>query len=27
MLTIDDKAVLVKAEEYRAKVAKSLSGN
>jgi 5-methylthioadenosine/S-adenosylhomocysteine deaminase len=27
MLTIDDKAVLAKAEEYRAKVAKSLSGN
>jgi 5-methylthioadenosine/S-adenosylhomocysteine deaminase len=27
MLTIDDKAVMAKAEEYRAKVAKSLSGN
>ena len=27
MLTIDDKAVLAKAQEYRAKVAKSLSGN
>ncbi len=27
MLTIDDKAVLAKAEEYRAQVAKSLSGN
>ena len=27
MLTVDDKAVLAKAEEYRAKVAKSLSGN
>lgn len=27
MLTIDDKAVMAKAEEYRAKVAKSLGGN
>jgi 5-methylthioadenosine/S-adenosylhomocysteine deaminase len=27
MLTIDDKAVMAKAEEYRVKVAKSLSGN
>jgi len=27
MLNIDDKAVLAKAEEYRAKVAKSLAGN
>lgn len=27
MLTIDDKVVMAKAEEYRAKVAKSLSGN
>ncbi|HEY2842060.1 MAG TPA: amidohydrolase family protein, partial [Bryobacteraceae bacterium] len=27
MLTIDDKAVLAKAEEYRAKVSKSLGGN
>jgi len=27
MLTIDDKAVMAKAEEYRAKVSKSLSGN
>ncbi len=27
MLTVDDKAVLAKAEEYRAKVAKSLRGN
>ena len=27
MLTIDDKAVMAKAEEYRAKVSKSLAGN
>jgi 5-methylthioadenosine/S-adenosylhomocysteine deaminase len=27
MLTVDDKAILAKAEEYRAKVAKSLAGN
>ncbi|MGH9646338.1 MAG: amidohydrolase family protein, partial [Bryobacteraceae bacterium] len=27
MLTIDNKAVMAKAEEYRAQVAKSLAGN
>jgi 5-methylthioadenosine/S-adenosylhomocysteine deaminase len=27
MLNLDDKAVMAKAEEYRAKVAKSLAGN